>query len=421
LVEKEKVMTTEILETNQERGARVVMHTSDGSGFGHYVSALVIALANARVPVVLFCPANSWDEEEVHAAGIEVVHAARREDSPAGLMQRLLRNFKFLIRSALVQFRLSRRGDIVHFQGMLHLPLGFVFVFLAKLRGCSTVLTAHDPVPHRWRLPSRLRWFESGMLKFLYRLVDCVVVHNRFGKSVLVTEFSVPEGRIAIVPHGANGRLEDRASPYPASDCLRLLAFGDIRENKGLHLAIRAVQMAASGFQVPVRLTIAGRAHAAEAGYWEECKRLIAVQPEGIEVIDRRIREDELQPLFARHHAVLLPYTGFFSESGVATLALLHCRPLLATAAGGLGELIERGGCGIPIAAATPDSVASAIETTIRLCPKRLQEMGVAGNRFLRRTRSWDVVAGRTVEVYSRLAAIHAAVCPGNSEVANAR
>jgi glycogen(starch) synthase len=414
-------MRTKRRGTNQERGPLVVMHTSDGSGFGHYVSALVIALAHARVPVVLFCPANSWDEEEVHAAGIEVVHAARREDSPAGLMQRLLRNFKFLIRSALVQFRRSRRGDIVHFQGMLHLPLGFVFLFLAKLRGCSTVLTAHDPLPHRWRLPSGLRRLESGMLEFAYRLVDCVVVHNRFGKSILVTEFSVPEGRIAVVPHGANGRLEDSVSPYPAFDCLRLLAFGDIRENKGLHLAIRAAQMTASGFQVPVRLTIAGRAHAAEVGYWEECKRLIAVQPEGIEVIDRRICEDELQRLFARHHAVLLPYTDFFSESGVATLALLHCRPLLATAAGGLGELIEQGGCGIPIAAATPDSVARAIETAIALGPRRLQKMGIEGNRFLRRTRSWDVVARRTVEVYSRLAPIHAAVCTEDSEVASAR
>jgi glycosyltransferase involved in cell wall biosynthesis len=403
--------------TNLERGPRVVMHTSDGSGFGHYVSALVIALANAHVPVVLFCPANSWDQQEVQAAGIEVVHAASRKDSPAGLMQRLLRNFRFLIRSALVQFRRSRRSDIVHFQGMLHLPLGFVFLFLAKLRGCSTVLTAHDPMPHRWRLPSGLRRLESGMLKLAYRLVDCVVVHNRFGKNVLVTEFSVPEGRIAIVPHGADGRLEDRASPYPAFECLRLLAFGDIRENKGLHLAIRAVQMAASGFQVPVRLTIAGRAHEAEVGYWEECKRLIAVQPEGIEVIDRRIREDELERLLARHHAVLLPYTVFFSESGVATLALSHCRPLLATAGGGLGELIEQGGCGIPIAAATPDSVARAIEMAIALGPKRLQKMGIEGNRFLRRMRSWDVVAHRTLEVYSRLASICASLCP----VANAR
>jgi len=414
-------MSTKFRGTNQERGPRVVMHTSDGSGFGHYVSALVIALANARVPVVLFCPANSWDEEEVHAAGIEVVHAARREDSPAGLIERLLRNFKFLIRSALVQFRRSRRGDIVHFQGMLHLPLGFVFLFLAKLRGCSTVLTAHDPVPHRWRLPSGLRRLESGMLRLAYRLVDCVVVHNRFGKNVLVTEFSVPEGRIAIVPHGADGRLEDRAGPYPAFDCLRLLAFGDIRENKGLHLAIPAVQMGASGFQVPVRLTIAGRAHEADVGYWEECKRLIAARPEGIEVIDRRIREDELERLFARHHAVLLPYTAFSSESGVATLAVAYCRPLLATAAGGLGELIEQGSCGVPIAATTPDSIARAIETAIALGPKRLQKMGVEGNRFLRRTRSWDVVARRMLEVYSRLAPIPTAVCPEDSEVACAR
>ena len=391
---------------NQWSGPRVIVHTSEPAhGHALYVSELVSALANCGLPVVLFCPANFCYEAKVREAGVEIVHAASRDTSHAGLAKRLQRNLAFLLRAAAAQFRLLRRGDIVHFQSILHLPLGFIFLFLVSLRGGLIVLTAHDPLPHRWRFPRGLRWLERKMMEICYCLSDCIIVHNETGKQVLLRELRQNGDRIFVIPHGAYTDPGNNEAAYGHFECLHLLAFGSIRENKGFHLAIQAVQMLASHSPIPIRLTVAGSLHnRAEERYWQMCKDLIATKPDGIDVIERRISDEEIGPLLAQHHAVLLPYSEFFSESGIAVLAVSHRRPILATAAGGLAELIQQGGCGIPIESPTSKSVAEAISVAVNLGPERLRQMGLAGNNFIRKTRSWNSIARNTVLVYSQLA-----------------
>lgn len=385
---------------------RIIMHTPEpAGGMAYYVAELVMALAHSGAPVVLLCPANFEYKAKVCAAGAKVVHAPCRETSKQGLIQRIQRNFRFAAKTALVQFRLVRRSDIVHLQDTFNLPLGLAFFLLPILRGGSVVFTAHDPLPHRWLFPRGFRWLERGILQLACHLSDCIIVHNETGKEVLVSQLHQPANRIFVIPHGPYANAAEGGLAYPEFDCLRLLAFGSIRENKGLHLAIQAVQLSASAARIPVRLTIAGGLHnAGEARYWQTCKQLIAAKPDGIEVIEGHIADNEVGPLLARHHAVLLPYTEFFAESGVANLALSHQRPILATASGGLGDLIDQGRCGIPIALPTAEAVAGAIAAAVQAGPERLHKMGIAGGEFIRQARSWDSIARQTAEVYSRLA-----------------
>jgi len=389
--------------------SRVIMYTPEpAGGMAYYVSELVVALAQAGVRVVLLAPANFQHNAKVCAAGAELVHAPCRKTSKAGLSERLLRNVRFAAQTARVLFRLVRRGDIVHLQDTFNLPLGLVFFLLPILRGGSVVFTAHDPLPHRWHFPRGFLWLERRILQLSCQLSDGIIVHNNSGKDVLVRKLSQPANRIFVIPHGAYSNAADGNQPYPRFDCLRLLAFGAIRENKGLHLAIRAVQIAASVSPVPIRLTIAGGlANAAEEPYWRACKQLISARPEGIEVIERHIADEEIGPLLARHHAVLLPYTEFFAESGVANLALSHQRPIIASTAGGLGNLIDQGQCGIPIAAPSAEAVACAIAKAVQAGPERLHKMGIAGGEFIRKTRSWNSIARQTAQVYSQLGKLH--------------
>lgn len=384
-------------------GPRVIIHTPEPShGMAFYVSELAVALARLRTPVLLFCPENFEHQEKVRDAGADIVHAAHRDVSLAGFTERVLRNFKFLVRSALAQFRLTRHEDIVHFQDVFHLPFGLLFFLIAKANGASTVFTAHDPLPHRWRLPGRLRWIERKMLQLSYHLSDRLIVHNQQGKDVLIRQFHQQARRICVIPHGPYSGVN--SSEFPPFDCLRLLAFGAIRQNKGLDLAIEAVQKAAASSPIPVHLTIAGRVqNASEQKYWDRCKELIRVRPDGIDVLDRLIEEEEIGPLMARHHAVLLPYTGFYSESGVAALALSHHRPILATPSGGLRELLERGDCGLAIPSLSSDAVAQVILKAIELGRERLRQWGLNGSQFIIRERSWDSIARQTVKVYSEL------------------
>jgi glycosyltransferase involved in cell wall biosynthesis len=106
----------------------------------------------------------------------------------------------------------------------------------------------------------------------------------------------------------------------------------------------------------------------------------------------------------------VLSYTSFFSESGVANLALSHQRPILATTQGGLGELIEQAKCGISISSPTVQSVTETILAAVEAGPERLRQMGIEGNQFVRETRSWDFVAHQTSVLYRQLASGRAAV-----------
>jgi glycosyltransferase involved in cell wall biosynthesis len=409
MIEVEEVtvdITNVGLAEHSRTGERFIMHAPEPSqGSAKYVAELVAAMAHAGMPVILFCPANFEYADQVIAAGAEIAPMPARDVSPANLASRLFRNFLFLGNAMIAQLRLERRGDIVHFQFPQHLPLGFVFYWIALLKGGKIVLTAHDPVPHRWRLPRFLRWLERGMLKLQYDLCAAIIVHNQRGHEILVQEFNQDAERVFIVPHGCwmEGNGDD---DYPEFDAFRLLAFGAIRENKGIDLVIDAVEMLSGKSAVPVRLTIAGTLNnAAEEEYWQACKDRIARSPDSIEVIERFIEDEEVAPLIARHHALILPYRDFFSESGVATQSLTHRRPILATASGGLQDLLQQGRCGVGIETSTVDGVAAAISTSIGLGPRELQAMGIRGDSFLRANRSWEAVAQQTYRVYSKLLA----------------
>lgn len=64
---------------------------------------------------------------------------------------------------------------------------------------------------------------------------------------------------------------------------------------------------------------------------------------------------------------------------------------------------MQQGACGIPIAPANVEGVEHAISAAICLGPERLRAMGLKGNEFLRRMRSWSSVARQTMDVYNQV------------------
>lgn len=385
---------------------RIVMHTSEpSSGAARYVSGLVAGLTANQAPVTLFCPPTFDYVAEVKSRGAGIAFSAHRSTEQAGLAARVARNLRFLLGAARRQLQATRRGDIVHVQFPLYFPAGLAFFLLARLRRCVIVFTAHDPLPHKWLLPRSLRPLEWHMLRWAYCLSDRLIVHNEQGRKVLIEQFRQNPDKIAIVPHGmftAPRRLE-----APPDGALRLLLYGGIRENKGVHLAIQAVQRINSSASPQVYLTIAGAVpNAREQTYWDECRRLIAQNPSGITAIDRYIDNSEEGPLIAAHHAFLLPYCGFNSESGVATLALSYSRPIVATRAGGIGAVLAQCDCGVPIEDATVEGVAAAILRARDAGTNRLRQMGEAGALYMETGRSWNEIGRRTLAVYAETLAV---------------
>lgn len=384
-----------------------MVHTSEPSlGAARYVFELVRGLAEINMPVALFCPSNFEYLRELDPYGVPVFATGPRGVELNSLRVRILRNLKFLCRASFHQFRSTRRGDIVHFQFPVYFPFGLVFFVVAALKNCAVVFTVHDPLPHKWLLPERFRTIERTALRWAYKLSQRIVVHNESGRQTLIEHFGLDPRKISVIPHGPFS-LSSASENLPPFDRLRILLFGSIRENKGIHLAIEAVQMLNTCPDKQVSLTIAGQvANAREEDYWNRCKTQIEKQPEGIHVLEHYVTDAEVGRLLANHHAVLLPYTHYASESGVAALALSNGRAILAMRVGGLETLFTVCHCGIAIEAPTVEGVAEAISKALRGGRPMLQQMGSEGKAFVVSTRSWRGISLQTLTLYTELSSL---------------
>jgi glycosyltransferase involved in cell wall biosynthesis len=381
--------------------SRIVMHTPEPfSGAALYVSELVKALLAAGEAVVLFCPRNFAYIQDLSDAGATIVCSGTRSTAPAGFLARLARNLRFFAGICLRQVRVTRSRDIIHFQFPLYFPAGLVLFVLARIQARGIVYTAHDPVPHKWLLPAPLRFIERRCLQLAYNLSDRIVVHNESARELLSREFSQNPAKIAVIPHGSSPANPADVS-FNLSETLDLLMFGSIREDKGVELAIKAVQKVnAEGLKV--RLLIAGAvANAREQAYWNDCKSAIEQSGSGITVVERFIPDSEVAALLAGCHALLLPYKNFQSESGVASVGLAGGRAILATNTGSFAALLNAADLGIPIRSPSVASVEQAICIALAIGPAELRAKGLRGLEFARSARSWDGVGKQTANLYA--------------------
>jgi glycogen synthase len=382
---------------------RIVLHTPEpSSAAARYVKELLLGLTASGVLVDVVCPDNFQFRSELEESPNIRTHftSARSTRAGRGWIGRLGTNLLFLVSSCVRLIQVTRRGDIVHFQFPVHFPFGALFFLAAKLRGCKIVFTAHDPLPHKWLLPASMHWLERGTLKWAYEVSDIVIAHSEPGKRVLTDQFELNADKIAIVCHGPYV-LGSVPMPMPTSKTLEILLFGALRENKGIDLAIQAVQEVHSR-GVPVRLTIAGDvANIHQRAYWERCLNLIDSNPLPIRVIRDFIPDENLFELFGGCHCVMLPYTRFFSDSGVAFMALANARPILATRAGGLGPLMERTEMAIPIEHASVDSVTATILSAAHAGVEGLARMGRSGSEYVNTEFGWRKIGALTVKVYA--------------------
>ena len=111
------------------------------------------------------------------------------------------------------------------------------------------------------------------------------------------------------------------------------------------------------------------------------------------------VPHDELQRLYARAAVVVCPSRreGF----GVACLeAMAHARPVVATAVGGLRDMVVDGETGVVVPARDPAALRAALE---RLLADRAlrRRLGAAGRERAREHFSWETVTDATLAAYA--------------------
>jgi glycosyltransferase involved in cell wall biosynthesis len=114
------------------------------------------------------------------------------------------------------------------------------------------------------------------------------------------------------------------------------------------------------------------------------------------------VPHDELQRLYARAAVVACPSRreGF----GVACLeAMAHGRPVVATAVGGLRDLVIDGETGLVVPARDPAALRAALERLLG-DPELRHRLGEAGRRRAGERFSWPAVTDATLAAYAEAA-----------------
>jgi D-inositol-3-phosphate glycosyltransferase len=292
--------------------------------------------------------------------------------------------------------------DVVHVQWSL-LPFWDQRV-LARLqrRGARFVLTVHDVRP----LPN------SGGTAVgnggLYRRADALIVHSDYSRRRLQSEFGVVDERIHLVPLGGPGdytlpqvpRATARAELGLQDEAVYALFFGLIKRHKGLDLLLDAFATARQSAP-DLRLLIAGQPMQSWSGYARRLSRLGL--DDVVELHLGFIPSDRLPVYFSAADLVVLPYRDTF-QSGVALAAYAYERPVLATAIGGLPELIDEGATGFLVPPNDPLALAEALVAAAS-DPERLQRLGSAAGARSRELHDWALIAARHEEIYREVGA----------------
>jgi len=369
------------------------------SGAARYVYSLVDAVGTSGEQVTFVCPSEFEFLSEMRHTNVQLIPDLPRFAGRSKL-KLLASMFYGTFIAIMLLLRLRNKHNLLHanFVGLsvFTIPL----LAAARMARYRVVFTVHDVLPHKWYLPARLQWFEKWLLRLLYRCPEALVVLHPNAGEILQREFGILTERIHVIPHGTFS-VETSPLPMSVTPEITALLFGGIRANKGIHLAISAVQQLRSE-GTALRLRICGTPLSIERLYWEQCKAQIAANPDGIEVRDEYIPSVELGMEMSKCHFLLLPYTEFNSQSGVASLALSNGRAIVATRAGGLRELMSPE-TGIAIEQASVEGVIRALRAAVDLKEDGLALLGKTAFASFTNRYSWPAIAAMHLEMYAKL------------------
>jgi glycosyltransferase involved in cell wall biosynthesis len=215
----------------------------------YYTAYLSKALIEDGADVTVGSITYYLDPECFASRGIKVapglLDVVGKFDLPR-LPRRILKLMEALTNLAALSVRfLVSPPDVIHVQFLpmlkWRLPLDFWFLEFCRQRGSKIVLTVHDVLPHDTGEKHK-QTFDA-----LYRLADRLICHSDHIRVRLRAEFSVPEEKVSVIPHGpffndvASTGNEEPLEGFPSAPGRVLVLWqGLIFPYKGVDLLLRA-------------------------------------------------------------------------------------------------------------------------------------------------------------------------------------
>jgi glycogen synthase len=301
---------------------------------------------------------------------------------------------------------------------------------LAKyLHGVPLVLTTHSLEPHRpWKEEQLGKAYRasSWVERTAYQNADGVIAVSEAMKHDVQLLYGVPPERIRVIHNGIDLR-QYRPTPGPQTlaefgirpDVPFVLFVGRITRQKGIIHLVNAIRHLQSGVQVvlcagaPDTPAIAHEMEAAVAAARAATRNAIIWIPE-------MLPKTKVIALYT--HAAVFVCPSIYEPFGIINLEAMACEtPVVATAVGGIPEVVDHGETGLLVPAETLDpseveprhpdqfehDLATAVNTLLDDSALRAR-MGRLARERVEQQFSWTSIAHQTVEFYRELVDAHA-------------
>ncbi|MDE5446973.1 glycosyltransferase [Bradyrhizobium sp. CSA207] len=286
---------------------------------------------------------------------------------------------------------LTFRPDVVHCH---ECPEYFTagLMELIRLTSLPRVLTVHDAIPHS-EGGSGTNSSEEGLRERMRASATHVTVHGQSCISDFRRASPDYKGDVTSSMHGV--LMVPPADAVPVQSMKgRILFFGRMWAYKGLDVFLDAIDMLAKR-GVPHHAIVAGRG--------PEMTRLgprMAGVPT-IEAIDAYISAADTSALFQSAEIIALPYKDA-SQSGVLASAFGNRRPVVASATGGIPDVVTDGINGLLVPPGDATALADALERV--LTSRSLAASLTDGARETAAgSLNWDHIADDLFASYRRL------------------
>ena len=302
----------------------------------------------------------------------------------------------FVVAGMIAAWRLCRRQryDVIH----VHWPLPLaLFGWAAQRARPAALVTTFYGVELRWVKTAMP--FLRGFLKWAARRSDRVVAISSYTAAEVRELVQLP---IEVIPYTTSlpppPPVPRAARPSPGAT-FTVLFVGRLVERKGVSHLVDAVNLLLPG--ADVRLVIVGDGP-------ERARIEARVRDRGLDgrvAVRGQVSDAELQAAYAGADAFVLPAVvdrrGDTEGLGVVLLeAMNHRVPVIASAIGGITDIVEDGVSGLLVPPGDAPALAAALGRLAR-APDLAAGLGEAGYRRLRERFDWDAITRRWLEVYA--------------------
>jgi starch synthase len=386
-----------------------------------YLTRELAALEDGRHQVRVFC----FGDQNAHHGNLQVRGVQPTVELPAQ-DRRHSKLFATLLQDLIMAGSLADI-DLVHCHTWYTHLAGCVG---KHLQNVPLVLTTHSLEPHRpWKVEQLGTAYDvsSWIERVAYESADGVIAVSESMKRDVHEEYGAALDRIRVIHNGVDLR---QYRPTPDPSLLRALQIdpaipyvlfvGRITRQKGIVHLVHAIRHFNRGVQV---VLCAGAPDTPEIAreMTEAVERARAESAHPIVWIREMLAKEKIITLYT--HAAIFVCPSVYEPFGIINLEAMACEtPVVASAVGGIPEVVDHGSTGLLVAAEVlgpteveprhPEQFSKDLATAVNCLlddPELLASMARRARARVEEQFSWTSIARQTLEFYTHTIERHTA------------